>query len=178
MNVLDAIKSRRSIRKYKKKALSDELIKELLECARLAPSGHNKQPWKFIVIKNNEKKNKLASLCNNQTWMTTAPVFIACIADMSARCESFTRVNENSPEMDLKRIIRDTAIATEHIVLGAQSLGLGSCYVAWFKQDEIRPVLGLSEDKFVVAILTIGYKDEFPKERSRKKIEEICSWEN
>lgn len=177
MKVIDAIKSRRSIRKYKNKFVPDDIIKTLIECARLAPSGHNKQPWQFIVIKNKEKRETLTRICNNQMWMTSAPVFIACVADISRRRESFTKVNEHSPEMDLKRVIRDTAIASEHIVLAAEALGLGSCWVAWFKQDEIRPVLDLKEDKFVIAIITIGYKDEFPKERFRRSLEEIIRYD-
>ena len=84
---------------------------------------------------------------------------------------------EESPQFELKQIIRDTAIAIEHVVLEATTAGLGTCWVAWFRQNEIRPVLGIPGDKFVVAILTVGYPEEDPKPRKRKDFKEIVHYD-
>ncbi len=86
-------------------------------------------------------------------------------------------LNEESPEFELKQIIRDTAIAIEHIVLQAENLGLGTCWTAWFKQAEVRPILNIPNDKFVVCVLTVGYADENPKQRPRKSLDKIVRYE-
>lgn len=174
------IKNRRSIRKYIDKLVEDEKIMQLLESARLAPSGNNTQPWHFIVVKSQLTKQKLVEACHNQKWMLTAPVFIVCVADVGSRIKEDVDIslNENSSQEELKQIIRDTSIAIEHIVLQAENLGLGTCWVAWFIQNEIRPILNIPSDKYVVAILTLGYANETPEARPRKEIEEIIHYEN
>lgn len=177
--MIKSIEMRRSIRKYKDKAVSDADILQLIESARLAPSGSNTQPWHFIVVKDKSVKQRVAEVSHNQKWMVTAPVFIVCIADICSRVkeESKLVLDENSSEEEVKQIIRDTSIATEHILLTAASLGLGSCWVAWFTQNEIRPVLNIPSDKYVVGIITLGYAAEQPTPRPRKKIEEILHYE-
>lgn len=177
--MLNEIRTRRSIRKYKNQQIDDEVIGQLLESARLAPSGSNTQPWHFIVIRSEETRKKLAEVSHNQEWMTTAPVYIACVADVRSRITGNEPIDldENCSLMELKQIIRDTAIAAEHIVLEAESLGLGTCWIAWFDQADIRPVLNIPSDKFVLCILTIGHPDEQPAARPRKKPEEIIHYE-
>ena len=86
-------------------------------------------------------------------------------------------MNETSPHFALKQVIRDTAIAVEHVVLEAQNLGLGTCWVGWYEQADVRPILGIPADKFVVAILPLGYPAETPGERPRKKLDEIVMFE-
>ncbi|WP_371372753.1 nitroreductase family protein [Sporomusa aerivorans] len=177
--MLKSIEMRRSIRKYKDEAVSDEDILRLIESARLAPSGSNTQPWHFIVVKDKFIKQRISEVSHNQKWMVTAPVFIVCIADIRSRIKEEIKfiLDENSSEEEVKQIIRDTSIATEHILLTANSLGLGSCWVAWFTQNAIRPVLNIPSDKYVVGIITLGYADEQPKPRLRKRMEEILHYE-
>jgi nitroreductase len=179
--MLDEIISRRSIRKYMdNKPVEDEKIIELIESARLAPSGSNTQPWHFIVVKSDLTRQSLAKTSHNQKWMLAAPVFIACVADIRSRINEDIEltVNEDSPEVELKQIIRDTSIAIEHMVLCAENLGLGTCWVAWFTQDEIRPILNIPADKYVVGIITVGYSNESPSPRPRKEFKEIVHYEN
>ncbi|WP_204596973.1 nitroreductase family protein [Clostridium pascui] len=173
------IKMRRSIRNYNNKSVEDEKILQLLESARLAPSGSNTQPWHFIVVKSELTKQKLAKASHNQKWMLSAPVFIVCVADIRCRIEGTVDVilNENSPQEELKQILRDTSISMEHILLEAENLGLGTCWVAWFTQDEIRPILNIPTDKYVVGIITLGYANEAPKARPRKNLKEIIHYE-
>jgi len=176
--MIQEIKQRRSIRKYKNKVIDQDLIMDLLESARLAPSGNNTQPWQFIVIKDDTIRQQVMEVCNNQIWMMSAPVFIVCLADTRARMkEERFKVNENSAEMDVKRVIRDTSIAVEHIVLEAESMGLGTCWIGWYEQDDVRSVLDIPETHFVLSILTVGYPDHSPAAKSRKEMEEILYFE-
>lgn len=176
--VIKEIKERRSVRKYINKPIEDYKIIEMLESARLAPSGVNSQPWKFIIIKSEEMRKKVMIASHNQIWMMEAPVFIACIGDISERINDKNIVlDENTSEEDLKRIIRDTSIATEHLVLEAEHLGLNTCWIAWFTQEEIRKALSIPKDKYVVAVITVGYGAENPSQRPRKDIEDIVMYE-
>lgn len=179
--MIDEVISRRSIRKYiKDKPVEDDKIMELIESARLAPSGSNTQPWHFLIVKSDSTRQKLAEASHDQKWMMTAPIHIACVADIRARIKEDTAISldETSPQFELKQIIRDTSIAIEHMVLNAERLGLGTCWVAWFTQDKIRPILNIPEDKYVVAILTVGYSDEMPKARPRKALKDIIHKES
>ncbi|NMM63701.1 nitroreductase [Clostridium sp. P21] len=178
--MLNEIKTRRSIRKYLNKPIEDEKIVELLESARLAPSGSNTQPWHFIVVKSESMRKKLAEASHNQKWMMSSPVFIVCVADINCRIKENLHIHldENSTQEEVKQIIRDTSIAIEHIVLQAANLGLGTCWVAWFTQENIRPILNIPSDKYVISILTVGYADEEPKPRPRKSLEQIVHYEN
>jgi len=177
--MLQVIETRRSVRKYADRPVEDEKLRCLLESARLAPSGSNTQPWSFIVVKSEETRSRLAQVSHRQEWMLSAPVFIVCVADMSSRLENKDGVflDENSPEPELKKVIRDTSIAVENMVLEAENQGLGTCWVAWFVQEEIRPVLGIPSDKYVLAVITLGYAAERPKARPRKRLEDIIHYE-
>jgi nitroreductase len=178
--MMEQIKMRRSIRKYLDKSIEDEKIIQLIESARLAPSGSNTQPWHFIIVKSELAKQKLAEVSHNQKWMLSAPVFIVCVADIRSRINDdiHLTLDENSPQEEVKQIIRDTSIAIEHILLEAKNLDLGTCWVAWFTQKEIRPILNIPSDKYVVGVITVGYTDEKPTPRPRKELEKIIHYEN
>lgn len=177
--MLKQIENRRSIRKYLNKKVEKEKLVQLLESARLAPSGSNTQPWTFIIVESEDTKEKLSIADHQQKWMMTAPIFIVCVADIRCRIPMGTKVrlDENSSEPELKQIIRDTAIAMEHILLEAEHLGLAACWTAWFEQDDVRPILNIPDDKYVCGIITLGYGDEAPKQRPRKGMEEIVRYE-
>ena len=172
---MEVIEKRRSIRKYKKTPVSKDLIKTILRSAFLAPSGHNTQPWEFIIVDDNSVKKKIAEVSHKQKWMNSAPVFIVCIADIRSRIndEEEIAVDEETSIFELKQIIRDTAISIEHLILEATEQGLGTCWVAWYRQEDLRPVLSIPEDKYVVGIVTVGYSDEEPSPRPRKNIDEF-----
>jgi nitroreductase len=178
--MIKEIETRRSIRKYSNKPVEDEKILQLIESARIAPSGSNTQPWHFIIVKSELTREKLGKASYDQKWMSTAPVHIVCVADIRARINDDIDItlDENSPQPELKLIIRDATIAIEHIVLEAENLGLGTCWVAWFVQEDIRPILNIPSDKYVVGIIPVGYADETPKPRPRKKLEDIIHYEN
>lgn len=174
--MLQIIENRRSIRKYQSRQVEDDKIEIILESARWAPSGNNTQPWKFILVTSEEMRSKIARVSHEQRWMASAPLHIVCIADPSARYKDGKGpvVQENSPDNELKQAIRDTSIAAEHLVLEAENQGLGTCWVAWFVQEDIRPVLHIPEDKYVVAVITVGYAEAIPSPTPRQKLEEIA----
>ena len=176
---IEQVKTRRSIRNYSNRPIEDDKIIQLLESARLAPSGDNTQPWHFIIVKSEHTRQKLAEVSHHQRWMFSAPAFIVCIADIRSRIKDNVEIslNEASPQEEVKQIIRDTSIAIEHIVLEAENLGLGTCWVAWFTQEKIRPILNIPSDKYVVSIITLGYANEIPKARPRKELEKIIHYE-
>jgi nitroreductase len=132
--MIKEIEMRRSIRKYIDKPVENEKITELLESARLAPSGNNTQPWHYIVVKSDEMRQKVIEASHNQKWMLTAPVFIVCVADVRCRIKEDIDVylDDNSPQDEVKRIIRDTSISAGYMLLQANNLGLGACWVAGF----------------------------------------------
>ena len=177
--MIQEIQNRKSTRRYKDTPVTDAQIADLLEAARLAPSAGNTQPWQFVVVRDEELRKRLATAAHNQPWMAEAPVFIVCVADSAPRFpdREGLSLDESSDPVGLKMIIRDTAIATEHILLEAEHLGLGSCWIAWFVQEDIRPILHIPEDQYVVAIVTIGYKDEEPACRPRKPLAELVHYD-
>ena len=159
MSVFDTIKDRRSIRVYKGERIPKDKLEKLLEAARLAPSAANRQNWKFIVVENEQIKNQLVTACNNQAFVGTASHVIAGIGDSSQKWHQV-----------------DLAIALEHIVLEAVELGLGTCWIGAFNEDEVKKILKIPQDKKVVALLTVGVPAESPSARPRKALEEIVAY--
>ncbi|MCR4819080.1 MAG: nitroreductase family protein [Fretibacterium sp.] len=159
MNILPEIANRRSVRKYTDKDITDEQVALLIEAARLAPSGSNKQPWDFLVVRSVEMRKKISEIDNNQTWMMTAPVFIVCIGNERYRGDG-----------KMECVIRDSAIATEHILLQAEHMGLAACWTGWYDQNKMRQVLELDELCYVVGVVTIGYAEEKPTGTPRRVI--------
>lgn len=177
--MIASIAHRKSIRKYLPMPVEEEKLKTILEAARLAPSGNNKQPWVFVVVKSEPGRIALAEATGSQMWIAGAPVVIVAVADPAVRgLESRGLfLDEQSPQWELKRAIRDTAIAVEHLLLEADNQGLGTCWCGKFEQAEIRPLLGIPDDKFVLAVIPLGYADQEPAAKPRKSLDEIVRYE-
>lgn len=171
---MDLFEKRRSIRKYTGQPVSEDVLRQLLEAARLAPSGNHTQPWYFIAVTQDETKRRIVQADHNQQWMLGAPLFLVCVADASVRLpDKNLELDEESPQKGLKLVLRDTAIATEHIALKAAELGLGTCWTGYFAQKDIREILGIPQDKYVVAVLTVGYPAEEPAYKARRPVEDL-----
>ncbi|MCL2399335.1 MAG: nitroreductase family protein [Defluviitaleaceae bacterium] len=179
--MIKEISTRKSTRKYNSTPVEDEKIIQLIESARLAPSGSNTQPWNFIIVRSEDTKAKIAEINNNQKWMKGAPVFVVCVADIRCRIKENRDIylDENTGLPELKQIIRDTAIAVEHILLETESIGLAGCWTAWFSQDSIRPIMNIPDDKYVVGVITIGYSDASGNGNptSRRSLESMLRYE-
>jgi len=165
-NVSSVIKNRRSVRKYSKKEVSNELIIEILESAGYAPSCGNHQPWEFIVIKDSKTKKDLIEAAYNQDWMLEAPVFIvACINNRLAGAVY--------GERGLRLYgVQSVGAAIENILLIARSLGLGSCWVGAFSEIRVAAILQCPDYVRPCAIITIGYPAEEPTMPPRQPMDE------
>lgn len=188
MELSDIIASRRSIRKFKQESISDETIHALLDAARLAPSGSNLQPWRFVVARSQAAKEMLGR-CTPYKFIVQASVVFVCCADLTSLATRDLRIGElfttgafDDVEMDAVAAsvstVLDTeaakaylsmnvAIAVEHIALKAVDLGLGSCWIGRFDRDKVKEALTLDETIHPVVLLPVGYPDQAPKERPR-----------
>ncbi|MCL2372677.1 MAG: nitroreductase family protein [Defluviitaleaceae bacterium] len=177
--MIKEIATRKSTRKYNAKPVEDEKILQLIESARHAPSGSNTQPWHFIIVKAEETKAQIVKADGNQNWMMAAPVFIVCVADIRCRIKDDAEIflDEASGLKELKQIIRDTAVAIEHILLAAENMGLASCWTAYFEQKDMWPILGIPSDKYVVGVVTIGYSNDGGKPAPKRALESMIRYE-
>lgn len=163
MEFYDVVRSRRSVRKYQKKDIPEEVLRRILDAARLAPSASNLQSWRFIVIRNQESKNVLAKLYKERTWIADAAVIIAGVGT-----DPDYRMGSGRPSYDI-----DLSIAMTHMMLAATAESLGSCWIGSFDYEKTKRFLGIPEKFPLVGFLTIGYPDETPPPSERKKLEEI-----
>lgn len=164
MNVFEAIKNRYSCRSYKTEPVPEEKLKKVLEAARLAPSAHNEQEWKFVVVKNPEKRREISEAAS-QSFIAEAPVIIAAVATDPKHIMSSS----------VPAYAVDLAIAVEHIALQAVEEDLATCWIGAFGQEEVKKVLNIPDEYKVVALMPLGFAADKPKEKIRKKLEEIIS---
>jgi nitroreductase len=175
MNFMDLVKKRISIRKYSSKPVPRELIDQCLEAARLAPSACNSQPWSFIVVDDEKTKNEIvkksmSGIFLSNKFVMTAPVIIAAITEHSTYIARMGGMLRN-----VKYNLIDIGIACEHLVLQAEELGLGTCWLGWFDEKAVKKVLDLPKAAKVDVMISMGYPDEnLPaKKRIRKSLEEM-----
>ena len=171
MDVLEAIKERRSIRAYAAKEVSEEDVERLIEAARWAPSAGNIQPWAFVIVKDVETKRKLSSAALNQTLIQEAPVIIVVCADLIRSSSGY-----GSRGVHLYSI-QDTAAATENILLAAQELGLATCWVGAFREDEVAKAVKAPRNLRPVAMVAVGYPAERPVAPQKRSFNEIVHYE-
>jgi len=167
MELYEAIRNRYSVRAYADKPVEDDKLARVLEAARLAPSGSNRQPWKFVVVRDAGTRAKLAAACNNQKFVGEAPVVIVGVGLMPDRAMS----------CDVPGDPVDVAIALEHIALAATAEGLGTCWIGAFKQGEVRRAVGVPETAKVIEVMPLGYPAGAVRPKDRKPMEEIVSYE-
>ena len=167
MEFMEVIAKRRSVRAYKSQEISKETLSKILEAARLAPSASNRQPWKFVVVRDPEKRQELAKAARGQSFVGEAPIVIAGVALEPERMMS----------CKVPAYAVDLAIALEHIALAAQDEGLGTCWIGAFSQEEVKKILGVPDSYKVVALMPVGYPQDAPRLKVRKPMEEIVCYE-
>jgi nitroreductase len=148
LDFFEAIKNRRSIRKYQDKNVEKEKLQKILEAARVAPSAMNRQPYQLYVVSNKEILSRMNSVCN-QDWK--APIMIAMVA---APKEAWVR---DDREEFWKA---DAAIAMNQVSLAAFAEGLGTCWIAAFKENEVKEILGVDSASRVPFLSPLGYPAE------------------
>ncbi len=154
MDIGKCIKKRRSCRAYVDKKVPDEIVLDILDGARLAPSAGNIQSWKFIIVTSDKMKEKLSKACMDQTWMADAPVFVVVCNDRKKVLDHYEGKGE-------KYGVQHAAIATTFILLKAAEHGLGSCWVGGFDEDEIAKILSIPDSVDPEVIITLGYPKNY-----------------
>ncbi len=186
LSLVEAIKQRRSVRKFKPDPVSDEIVDQMLEAARLAPSASNRQPWRFQVVRDPVLKQTLcdeAVLGNRH--VLEAPVVIVCGSELLTFVKGHKLAPPGSEYFgaeseeweDLKKFSADahqnTFIAVEHMALMAAALGVGTCWVQSIRYGTVGRVLGWPRHVAVCTLLAVGYADDTAAPRSRLSMEEI-----
>jgi nitroreductase len=167
MDFVELVKSRYSVRSYQARPVEQDKLDRILEAVRLAPSGSNRQPWKFVVVRDAEVRRRLVAACSDQPFIAQAPIVVAGVGllpDRVMRC-------------DIPGDAVDVTIAMEHLALAATAEGLGTCWIGAFYQDQVRAVLGIPESVKVVAVMTLGYAADSPRSKSRKPVGEIVCYD-
>jgi nitroreductase len=167
MDVMDAIRTRRSIRKYRSDSVEEEKVTRVLEAGHLAPSANNRQEWRFVVVRDAVTRRKLSEAACQQRFVAEAPVVIVCCS-----VEEHHIMTCGHPAYAI-----DLAIAIDHMTLAAAELGLGTCWIGAFHEDKVRNILRIPGSVRVVELLTLGYPGEKPSSRPRKRMDEIVFWD-
>ncbi|MBN2199951.1 MAG: nitroreductase family protein [Candidatus Aminicenantes bacterium] len=169
MTVLEAIQKRRSVRKYRPDSVPEEVLRRVLEAARLAPSGKNLQPWRFILVRSAETKERLARASADQTFIAEAPLVVVACADPES---SYARMGRY-----MKSWTVDVACALEHLMLQAAAEGLGTCWIGAFEEGAVKALLDVPDGIRVLALTPLGYPADDPDFGGRKRLEEIVFYE-
>ena len=163
MNFLDLVKQRYSCRSYQNKSVEQEKLDYVMDCARLAPSAVNKQPWLFRIVSDDASKAKLQE-CYDRDWFKTAPMYIICSI---LHDEEWIRYDgKHHGNIDI-------AVAVEHLCLAATEQGLATCWVCNFNIEKCKKNFDIHADEDPTVIIPIGYAADQPTEKKRKPISEI-----
>ena len=177
MEVLEAIKARRSIRRYKTTPVDDKTLELVLEAARWAPSWANTQCWRFIVVRDSKIKDELANITTYNNPATeairNAPVVIVACAELGKSGYYDGELATDKGDW----YMFDVAVAMQSLVLAAHSLGLGTVYNGLFDAKKAAGILEVPQGFCVVSLTPLGYPDQEPKPRPRKELSEIVFYD-
>ena len=162
MSLIDFVLTRRSIRRYETKDIPENVLQQILEAGRQAPSAANRQPIRFVVVKDHDI---LKNLCDTliTRFVKFAPAAIVGCADVKSLLTG-------------KWAVVDTTIAMQNMVIAASTLGIGSCWIGACKEEKVRELLRIPDKWKVVALVTLGYPAEQPQPRKKKSFEEMFSF--
>jgi nitroreductase len=161
MDVMNAIKGRRSIRKFADKPIEDEKLEMLLEAARWAPSGSNRQEWRFVVVTSSVQRELVRKFAPGIS--ATPAAFIVVCAEMEPHAR----------ESEQRLCLADCAIASQNIMLAAHEMGIGTCVVLSYDKSAIRAILELPDYIEPALIVTVGYPAEAPEPPPRHELSEM-----
>jgi len=162
MDAIEALKGRRSVRVYEDKPVPKEIIEEIIDTARLAPTANNIQPWEFIVITDAGTRRSIAELTD---WGKFIAQSGACVAVYAKA---------------VKHYLEDGSAAIENILVAAHAFGLGTCWVAGYGKDygePVRKMLGVPEGYNLVGLISLGYPAEQPAAKEKRDLSDVLHWE-
>ncbi len=174
MEFSELIQKRQSDRKYAPKPVAREHILKCLEAARLAPSACNSQPWKFVVVDDRAKLAEMSDAAiglGMNKFTVQVPVLVAVVQEpmnLSAKAGALAKDKDYS--------MMDLGMAVEHFCLQAAELGLGTCIMGWFDEKRIKKLLGVPRSRRIQLLISLGYPDAPTRQKIRKPLEEISSW--
>ncbi|MCM8821239.1 MAG: nitroreductase family protein [Candidatus Omnitrophica bacterium] len=161
--VIQIIKKRRSVRMFRRAEIPENIIKNIVDCGRLAPTARNLQPWRFVVITKRPVLESIAGLTDYGKFLKDASCCILVF------CEN------------TKYYLEDGCAATENILIGAQAYGIGSCWIAGDKKpytDDVAKVVRAPEGLKLVSIIALGYASKETVCPQKKSLDEVLVWEN
>jgi nitroreductase len=159
MDVLEAIRARRSIRKYTGDPVPEEMLNKILEAGRWAPSANNSQPWNFIILRDKKLKKEIAEVTTYGKFLAEAPLGIAVVIDPEASTHP----------------VEDGAIATQNMLLATHALGLGACWIGAYGsvyEDKVKKILKIPKGKHLLSIISMGFPAQ-EREKGRKELGEL-----
>ena len=161
MDLMEVIRTRRSVRKYQDKPIAKELLETIVDAGRLAATARNEQPWEFIVVTDPPLKAQVAAATDHGKFIAQAAAMIAVF------CK------------DCKYFLEDGSAATQNILLAAHGLGIGSCWIAGDKKDyapEVADILGVPAGFRLISLVALGYPAEQPQ-KAKRPLSEVLHWE-
>lgn len=170
MDIFEAIRNRRSVRRFKKERIEDEKIKKIIEAGIWAPSAGNMQNWEVIIVSEESLKQKLVPAAGMRSFIGEAPLILVICANLH---QSGLMYDQRGVEL---YSIQDAATAAENILLAIHALGLGACWVGSFDESKVASVLNIPSQMRPVTLLTVGYPDEEPLPPPRREVDEIIHW--
>jgi len=181
-DILKTMAAHRSIRKYKKQPIQDDLLSEIINSARQAPSSSNLQAYSIIIIKDQAKKDKLAKFCGDQPWISWCPVFLVICPDLY-RLEKVAKrqgydINDRFIEMFIVATV-DSALVAQNILTGAESCGLGGVMIGGVRNnpDKVAALLELPDKVYPLMGMCLGYPDQEPMLKPRLQAEIVIHHE-
>ena len=178
MDFQELLQKRQSVRKYRDKPVEKEKIEKLIEAVHIAPSACNSQPWKLVIVDDNELKNKVAKATFSKAisfnkFAVEAPIIAVLVIEKAKPIAQIGGLikNQEYPEYDI-------GIAAAHFCLQAAGLGLGTCMMGWFDEKKIQQLLNIPKKRKIGLVITLGYPPEDYKQRkkNRKPLDEICGF--
>jgi len=164
LDIFEAIRTRRSIRKYRPDPVPDDLIEKVIDAARWAPSSHDRQPWEFIVVKNRCTMEKLAKTHRYSSFIVDAPLVVVVCVDQ-----------HKSPSL----FIQDGSAAIQNLLLAVHAIGLGACWIAIHNlnfprfEKHVQKLLSIPENIRVIALISVGWPMEKPLPSKRRELSQI-----
>ncbi len=166
MDVYEAMRQRRSVRKFEDRDIPDDVLNRVLEAGVLAPTGRNLQGWKYVVVRDPETKQQLAD-ASEQAFIATTQV-VAAVVSLDPDREMYCGIQAGPV---------DCAIVIDHMTLAAVAEGLGSCWIGHFDQDKCRDILGVPAPAKIIEMLVLGYPGDSAGDKKRKNLDELACWE-
>ena len=167
MDVIKAIRERRSVRAYDSREVEEDKLERVLESGRLSPSAGNRQERRFVVVRDARTRKALSLAARDQKFVAEAPIVIAAC---SAEKEYTMACGQLAYPID-------TAIAVDHMTLQAVEEGLGTCWIGAFDEVKVKEILNIPDNVRVVSLLPLGYPSDIPRPKLRKNLDEIVMWE-